>query len=126
MKQFAYRIAAAAVLAGSAALTAGGAASAEGWNITAFDNEATTEICMANARLMYERYGRSYAIGEIAEGSWTVYGYELGGNGLDSMVICRTGTGDVEPFMVTHSADSRDDQREAVHGALRDIWNAPK
>lgn len=116
---------AAAAILGS--LAAAAPASAEGWAIDAFEQEASTQSCMARAERIFRRYATIRAVGNIMNTEWTVYAYEIGGQGLDSIVMCRTDDGGrVMPYLVTHSDDRRDNDREAAHNAMRDLWTAPK
>lgn len=116
---------AAVMMAGG--LTLAPAAFGEGWSIDALDPEASTASCMAKAEAVFRRYASMRPVGNILNTEWTVYAYEIGGQGIDTIVMCRTdAAGNILPYLVTHSDDRRDGDRDGIHNLLRDLWSAPK
>ena len=94
---------------------------AEGWTIQTLGTMPSTEACMDKARIVINRYLFENKGGETASDTWSVYGFDLEPDSVDSVIMCATGGGNyVNATLVLHNEGN---DRSTVANALLDFWN---
>ena len=93
---------------------------AEGWSWSVISNQASIDQCKSRASESFDAMAGASSRSDSSEGSQTIYAYNLGGNGVDSVVYCiRRGDGSIRAVLITHSIDGADRRRSPTHTLLR-------
>jgi hypothetical protein len=102
----------------------GSGALAEGWSVTNFDSVPDRATCMAYAETAVNTYRQRYNTpGFTGRSDWTLGGYDLRGDAVDSLFICADEGGLVSPFLVIYNTDDDNAARETISDRLADIFD---
>jgi hypothetical protein len=112
------------VVAGIGLCLTSAGAQAEGWTVTNFDSVPDRAICMSYAETTVNIYRQRYNTpGFTGRSEWTLGGYDLRGDVVDSLFICADESGLVSPFLVVYNTDEDNAARETIADRLADIWD---
>ncbi len=105
-----------------ALIATGGSAQAETYDVIELGITYDRASCMNWAESVLYRYKNSYGGGNIARGSWVVYGWDMRPGDQDVVIMCPIVSGTVDAFLVVNGETSQNDVSFTV-GNIQSFWN---